>query len=62
MLSEIEPLYNLTVLPTSAIPEIVGVLSFVREEVDKDDGAIGAALSRSTFWFSTKIVSNSVPL
>ena len=43
----IDPLYSFTVLPASAIPVIIGVLSFAREEVDKDDGALGAVVSKS---------------
>ena len=48
-LSEIEPLYNVTVLSTSATPEIVGVLSITCEEVDKDEGALGASVSKMTW-------------
>ena len=36
-------------LPASAVPVIVGVLSVVVEEVDKDDGAVGAVESNIAF-------------
>ena len=43
---EEEPLKRVTVEPASAVPEIVGVESFVKEEdVDKDVGASGAVVS-----------------
>ena len=43
---EEEPLNRVTVEPASAVPEIVGVESFVKEEdVDKDVGASGAVAS-----------------
>ena len=41
-----EPLKRVTVEPASAVPEIVGVESFVKDEdVDKDVGASGAVAS-----------------
>ena len=41
-LSETDPLYKITVLPASALPEIVGVESFVVVEVVVSDvGASG---------------------
>ena len=41
-LSETEPLYKITVLPASAVPVIVGVVSLVVVEVVvSDDGALG---------------------
>ena len=43
---EEDPLNNVTVEPASAVPVIVGVESFVKEEdVDKDVGASGAVVS-----------------
>ena len=43
---EEEPLNKVTVEPASAVPEIVGVESLVKEEdVDKDAGASGAVAS-----------------
>ena len=45
-LSETEPLYKITVLPTSALPVIVGVVSLVVVvAVVNDDGALGAVVS-----------------
>ena len=41
----IEPLKSFTVLPASAIPMIVGVVSFPKEEFVKDEGALGAVVS-----------------
>ena len=42
----VEPLYSFTVLPASAVPVIIGVLSFVVvAEVVKDKGALGAVVS-----------------
>ena len=44
--NEEEPLKRVTVEPASAVPEIVGVESLVKEEeVDKDVGASGAVAS-----------------
>ena len=44
--NEEEPLNRVTVEPASAVPEIVGVESLVKEEeVDKDVGASGAVES-----------------
>ena len=43
---EEDPLNNVTLEPASAVPVIVGVESFVKEEaVDKDVGASGAVVS-----------------
>ena len=43
---EEDPLNNVTLEPASAVPVIVGVESFVKEEnVDKDVGASGAVAS-----------------
>ena len=42
---EEDPLNNVTVEPASAVPEIVGVESLAEEDVDKDVGAAGAAVS-----------------
>ena len=45
-LSDTDPLYKITVLPASAIPEIVGVESFVvMDVVVSVDGALGAVSS-----------------
>ena len=45
-LSDTDPLYKITVLPASAIPEIVGVESFVVVDVVVSvDGALGAVSS-----------------
>ena len=41
----IEPLKSFTVLPASAIPVIVGVVSFPREVFVKEEGALGAVVS-----------------
>ena len=41
----VEPLKSFTVLPASAIPVIVGVVSFPREVFVKDEGALGAVVS-----------------
>ena len=41
----IEPLKSFTVLPASAIPVIVGVVSFPREVLVKEEGALGAVVS-----------------
>ena len=41
----IEPLKSFTVLPASAIPVIVGVVSFPREVFLKEEGALGAVVS-----------------
>ena len=40
-----EPLKSFTVLPASAIPVIVGVVSFDREVFVKEEGALGAVVS-----------------
>ena len=43
---EEEPLKRVTVEPASAVPEIIGVESFVKDEdVDKDVGASGTVAS-----------------
>ena len=45
-LSDTEPLYNVTVLPASAIPVIIGVVSLVLVAfVINDVGALGAVSS-----------------
>ena len=45
-LPDTDPLYKITVLPASAIPEIVGVESFVVVDVVVSvDGALGAVSS-----------------
>ena len=45
-MSEIEPLYKVTVLPASALPVIVGVVSFVVvDTVVSELGALGAVAS-----------------
>ena len=41
----IEPLKSFTVLPASAVPVIVGALSFDREVFVKDEGAVGTVVS-----------------
>ena len=43
--NSVVPFQSFTVLPASAVPVIVGVLSFAGEVVDKDDGAFGAVVS-----------------
>ena len=44
-LSETEPLYKITVLPASAEPVIVGVVSLVLVDVVVSDGALGDVVS-----------------
>ena len=44
-LSETDPLYKITVLPASAVPVIVGVVSPVVVDVVVSDGASGAVVS-----------------
>ena len=58
-LSETDPLYKITVLPASALPEIVGVGSFVVVDVVVSvDGAIGAVSSAVV---KLRVVLSSIP-
>tara|TARA_S200000501_G_scaffold119841_1_gene112605 strand:- start:416 stop:661 length:246 start_codon:yes stop_codon:yes gene_type:complete len=58
-LSETDPLYRITVLPASAIPDIVGVESFVVVDIVVSvDGALGAVSSKYELDIKTIILIN----
>ena len=58
-LSETDPLYKITVLPASALPEIVGVGSFVVVDVVVSvDGTLGAVSSAVV---KLRVVLSSIP-